>query len=54
MGDTVIVKIDGLSLSQPFALSELAILPKGLAPRYNPSTRCESGMRPYCTCDTCF
>ena len=23
-------------------------------PRREPSERCESGKRPYCTCDTCF
>lgn len=23
-------------------------------PRRTPSSRCESGKRPYCTCDTCF
>jgi hypothetical protein len=23
-------------------------------PSRTPSTRCRSGMRPYCTCDTCF
>ena len=24
------------------------------APRHMPSTRCQSGNRPHCTCDTCF
>lgn len=25
-----------------------------LAPRHEPSSRCRSGGRPHCTCDTCF
>lgn len=24
------------------------------APRHKPSSRCESGKHPHCTCDTCF
>ncbi len=24
------------------------------APRHKASSRCESGKRPHCTCDTCF
>lgn len=30
-------------------------MPTGVfAPRHSASTRCESGKRPHCTCDTCF
>lgn len=28
--------------------------PRPCGPRRTPSPRCESGKRPYCTCDTCF
>lgn len=24
------------------------------APRHKPSSRCQSGKHPHCTCDTCF
>jgi hypothetical protein len=28
--------------------------PRPFGPNRNPSPRCESGKRRYCTCDTCF
>lgn len=29
-------------------------LPDIYAPPHKPSTHCESGKKPHCTCDTCF
>lgn len=28
--------------------------PDAMAPRHNASSRCQSGKRPHCTCDTCW
>jgi len=35
-------------------LGPVPTFPRPTGPSRTPSTRCESGKRPYCTCDTCF